>query len=324
MPGSSGLEIVGTLGPASLALASALRDAGMTAIRLNASHLPLEELSRLAAFVCEELTDCPLIVDLQGAKMRLGNFVDKQVVVGERIRFSLSGSGNEIPLPHREVFAAILRGDTLSCDDDRLRFRVLEAGPERLETLALVAGTMSSRKGVNVLEHPIVLEDVSDHDLACIRAVPKTGQVVFAFSFMKDGHEADWIRRRAPGSLVVGKVERHEAVQHVHSIAEAVDALWICRGDLGAQLGQAAMARWVSSYDPRRESCPVLMAGQVLEHLTSHSDPTRAEVCQLFDLVARGYRGFVLSDETAIGVNPVRAVRTLRSLLTAFSTDWIP
>jgi pyruvate kinase len=57
------------------------------------------------------------------------------------------------------------------------------------------------------------------------------------------------------------------------------------------------------------------MAGQVLEHLTSHSEPTRSEVCHLFDLVGSGYARFVLSDETAVGINPVGAVSTLRSLL---------
>jgi pyruvate kinase len=56
----------------------------------------------------------------------------------------------------------------------------------------------------------------------------------------------------------------------------------------------------------------------VLEHLTRHGSPTRAEVCHLFDLTSRGYAGFVLSDETAIGKDPVGAVRILNTLLTAF------
>jgi pyruvate kinase len=59
------------------------------------------------------------------------------------------------------------------------------------------------------------------------------------------------------------------------------------------------------------------MAGQVLEHLTAHEAPTRSEVCHLHDLLARGYAGIVLSDETAIGRDPVRAVRAASSLLQA-------
>jgi pyruvate kinase len=52
-----------------------------------------------------------------------------------------------------------------------------------------------------------------------------------------------------------------------------------------------------------------MMAGQVLEHMTAHSTPTRSEVCYLLESLALRYRGFVLSDETAIGRNPVEACR---------------
>jgi pyruvate kinase len=78
------------------------------------------------------------------------------------------------------------------------------------------------------------------------------------------------------------------------------------------------MARWVGSLHPAELRIPVLMAGQVLEHLTSHSEPTRSEVCHLFDLIERGYSGVVLSDETAVGHDPEQAVRTAATLLREF------
>jgi pyruvate kinase len=236
----------------------------------------------------------------------------------EHYHFTLAGSKGAIPLPHPEVFAAVASGDTLSCDDDRLRFRIVRVTSGAIETISLSDGTLRPRKGVNVVEHPVNLEDLCADDLACIRAAADLRPVAFAFSFMKDGSEAEWVRRRAPGCRVIGKIERREATASAHRAAGAMDELWICRGDLGAQLGPAAMARWVSGYDPRCAPCPVLMAGQVIEHLTQHSTPTRAEVCHLFDLVCRGYAGFVLSDETAIGADPAGAVRSLRNLLTEF------
>ncbi len=312
------IQIVATIGPASLALAAGLRNEGATAFRLNASHLRLEELTGQAALLRQALPDCPLTIDLQGAKMRVGRFDPRNVRAGERLRFALAATGQEIPLPHKEIFAAVTPGETLSCDDARLRFRITSSSPGLLEAVALVDGTLYPRKGVNVLEHPIVPLDLSEFDQACVRKTAVLGGVGFAFSFMRDGKEADWIRRRAPSCKVIGKVERREATENIHHIGSKVDAIWICRGDLGAQLGSAAMARWISSYDPRAERCPVLMAGQVLEHLTSHPAPTRSEVCHLFDLKERGYAGFVLSDETAIGVDPIGAVCTMRSLLMDF------
>jgi pyruvate kinase len=54
---------------------------------------------------------------------------------------------------------------------------------------------------------------------------------------------------------------------------------------------------------------PVLLAGQVFEHMTEHPQPTRSEVCAAYDALRSGYRGFVLSDETAIGRHPVESCR---------------
>lgn len=312
-------QIVVTLGPASRRLIGELRDAGATAFRLNASHMSAVELAEVVSAVRARFPDFPIIVDLQGAKMRLGNFTEIAVAEGDRLMFALSGAAGTIPLPHKEIFAAVESGDTLSFDDDRLRFRVETRTGDGLQAVSLSQGTLRPRKGANVVEHPVTLTDLTEADLACVLVTAPLGGVSYAFSFMKDGHEAAWIKRRTPGCEVIGKIERREAAAHVHAIARLVNALWICRGDLGAQLGVAEMARWTGGYDPHAEPCPVLMAGQVLEHMTAHPSPTRAEVCHLFDLVTRGYAGFVLSDETAVGADPAAAARTLRSLLISFS-----
>jgi len=85
--------------------------------------------------------------------------------------------------------------------------------------------------------------------------------------------------------------------------------LWLCRGDLGAELGSRAMAVATQRFSNRVAELPVpvMLAGQVLEHMTGHAHPTRSEVCYLYDALARGYRGVVLSDETAIGLYPAEA-----------------
>ena len=312
------LQIVATIGPASLDLGPALAEAGASAFRLNASHMAPDELLTLSAALRRSVPEMLLIVDLQGAKMRLGLFNDLQVRKGERICFSSCGASGAVPLSHPELFSSVEPGETLGCDDDRLHFRIEALTPETAETTALVGGVLRARKGVNILEHPVRLTDLTEADAVAIGLTAKLRPVSFAFSFMADGRESEWIRRRAPGCEVIGKIERSEAARSIAAIAGAVDGLWICRGDLGAQLGQAAMARWVSALEPRNLPRPTVMAGQVLEHLTCHATPTRSETCHLFDLVGRGYAGFVLSDETAIGTDPVNAVRTLKSLLDSF------
>ncbi|HEY3381513.1 MAG TPA: pyruvate kinase [Vicinamibacterales bacterium] len=310
-------QVVATIGPASRSSVRSLADAGATRFRINASHLDGAELASLLSLAHDACPEVPLVVDLQGAKMRLGLRVARRVTAGERVRFS-SKADAEVPLPHPEIYGQVAQGDTLTVDDGRMRFEVIEAGQEWLDARALCDGQLLPRKGVNVEQHPIRLRRLSERDRDACRVASQHGVRALAFSFMLDGSESEWLRQAVPGCRVIGKIERGEAARDSATIAARVDEIWICRGDLGAQLGPAALASFVGALDPRQLPVPVLMAGQVLEHLTEHREPTRSEVCHLFDLVSRGYAGIVLSDETAVGNDPVHAVSTAAALLDSF------
>jgi pyruvate kinase len=311
-------QLVVTLGPASWDLARDLQAAGAAAFRLNASHLSPAALRDTLAGIRRGLADAAIVVDLQGAKMRVGEMPPREISAGERVCFAVDPVSGDIPVPHPELFAQARAGNTIGVDDGRVRLRVEEAGTDRLVLLALDAGRLLPRKGVTLEEHPVRLEGLTRADREAIAIATGFGVSTFAFSFMTDGREAAWLHDAAPGCLVVGKVERREAADSLTALARRVDAVWICRGDLGAQFGAAGLSRFVASVDPARLAVPVLIAGQVLEHLTAHRDPTRSEVCHLYDLVARGYAGLVLSDETAVGIDPVRAAGVAASLLRDF------
>lgn len=314
--------IVATLGPASFGMTRELARAGATALRLNASHLSPDDLAQRAAQARQAAPDLPLVVDLQGAKMRVGDLAERPVAAGARVRFSVEpASADDVPLPHPELFAAAEVGETVGLDDGRLRFLVRDCGHGWLEAEALVAGVLRPRKGVNLLEHPVRLSGFTPADAERLDAVQSLPGVQVAWSFTFDGREAVWVRARRPATPVIAKIERREAVAALAEIAGRVDAIWVCRGDLGEQLGPAALGSFVGSLAPARFACPVMMAGQVLEHLTTHREPTRSELCHLHDLVTRGYAGIVLSDETAIGLHPVRAVEEAAALVRAFSDE---
>ena len=311
--------LVVTLGPASASSIADLLEAGADVFRLNTSHLAfdavIEQFERIRAVD----PAVPVVLDLQGAKLRLGWFEPREIQRGEKTRFELSASSpNGIPLPHQELYAGVAPGDTITADDGRLKFTVRETGSDWCLADALVAGVLRPRKGVNVTEHPITLEDLTPGDARICEWASRFERVGFACSFMTDGRESEWIRRRAPRARMIGKIERREALDQVHSLESHVDEAWVCRGDLGAQLGAVDLARWVATYRPPQVGPPILMAGQVLEHLTQHLEPTRSEVCHLHDLVSRGYAGIVLSDETAIGRQPALAAHAAAALLAAF------
>jgi pyruvate kinase len=311
-------RLVVTLGPSTTGRVAELREAGATEFRLNAAHMSAAAASALVRQVGCEAPGARCVVDLQGAKMRLGDFEPRGVEAGQAVRFVLTPTSRAIPVPHPELFQAIQPGEELSLADGRMRLQVCQVSPADMTARASTAGVLEPRKGINRATHPVELGDFGAHDLAVIDACAWAAQVEFAISFVRDGSEAVWLRSRQPARRVILKVERREALWAIEHLACRGDELWVCRGDMGAQLGLGPMARAVHEIDPRLLAVPVLMAGQVFEHLKQHPEPTRSEVCHLFDLLARGYAGVVLSDETAIGADPVRATRTVATLLEEF------
>jgi hypothetical protein len=128
------------------------------------------------------------------------------------------------------------------------------------------------RKGVNLVEHPVALADLTAGDRERLEAVKDLPDLAFAFSFMTTGARLPGCAG-APKAKVVGKVERVEATEDLASIEQRVDAVWICRGDLGAQLGMARLAEFVSGLEPGR--CAARCSWRARSWSTSPSTPSR-------------------------------------------------
>ncbi len=312
-------RLVVTVGPASYHLAEQLLAAGADAFRINASHLEPAELGERVAAL-RSTAELPVVVDLQGAKMRIGDLTPRQVEEGDAVVFALSPSGaGEVAAPHPELFDAVAAGETLAIRDGQLQFAIEEVADGRISTRCQRGGQLEPRQGLTAVEHPIRLTGLTAIDEAALAAAISAGATELAFSFMLDGGEAAWLRATAPGARITGKVERREALAALPAIADACDEVWLCRGDLGAQLGLPALARAVAAVDPRSLSAPMLIAGGVLEQLGRRRQASRSEVCHLYDLLARGFAGVVLSDETAIGRHPLHAVQQASALLRELS-----
>jgi len=319
----AGLRVVATLGPATeddATLQGVVRHADE--LRLNASHLTAQALGawlRRLARAFEGLGHArPVVVDLQGAKMRLGTFDGPRHLSGrvELVHATrTSEQGGPLPVPHGRLFAAVSPGETLSLNDRRVELRVLEASGERLAAEVVRAGPVASRQGVNRQRHPIPLDRLTPQDEAAIRVATEFGFTQLALSFVHTGAEIALVRQHTLRSCAA-KLERTEALAHIEAIAGAFDELWLCRGDLGAQAGlralgplQGAVAEAIPTLGR-----PVLLAGQVLHHMCSSPRATRSEIVHLYDASQRGFAGVVLSDETAVGAHPLAALQLLAQL----------
>lgn len=315
-------EIVATLGPSSAQepIWQAMIAAGTTAFRLNTSHLTLEQLdgwlARIDRFYRSAGVRLPLVLDLQGSKWRLGQFEPFELVEGELVELvfgEISGQRGIVPVPHADFFkAAPLSDGELVLNDAKIRLRVENAGQTSVRAQILQGGWISARKGITYNASDFRVETISEKDQAILERAARWQPIRLAVSYVKDALEMEKYRARlGPAAYLVAKLERGPALADAAGIAALSNELWLCRGDLGAELGLKAMAQAVARFTQQvgRFAVPTLMAGQVLEHMTEQPMPTRSEVCYLYDTLAAGYHGFVLSDEAAVGRYPVESCR---------------
>ncbi len=306
------LSVVMTLGPSSEP-EPVLRRLASTAnaFRLNAAHMTLPALEawllRLDR-LRKAIPELSATVDLQGGKMRLGALpVLDRLPPTVTLRLAAESEGPPVlPVPHPELFDAVAVGEQLTLNDGRVWLEVLRVDGPQLTARVVRNGPLCGFKGINRPAHPISCRALTPDDARRVELAGKFPFVGFAFSFVHDGHEGALLAA-VTGGRRVAKLECPEALTHLPAIAAAFDELWLARGDLGEQAGLARLGPLQTEFEGAFGALgkPVLLGGQVLEHMTTFPQPTRSEVVHLHDLDRRGWTWIVLSDETAIGKHPV-------------------
>jgi pyruvate kinase len=315
-------QIIATLGPRSQDEATwqAMLSAGASGFRLNTSHISIDDLrgwlGRLQPFLAGSSPRPSLTLDLQGSKWRLGQFIPFTLRRGQRVELLLAIETSQpaaLPVPHPDFFnAAPSSSAELALDDARLLLHVESCSADRLTARVIQGGRILPRKGLTYRSSSYRLEQLNPKDQAVLELTRGSMNLRYAISYVRDAQEMGRYRLLCGSAAYqVAKLERQPALDDFFALADLADELWLCRGDLGAELGSRRMAEEVARISRlvSQSSRPVLLAGQVLEHLTRHSTPTRSELCCLHDALAGGYAGLVLSDETAIGRNPIEACR---------------
>ena len=322
LPGMMNYDIIATLGPASNtpAVWQGMLEVGVTAFRLNTSHLTLPQLqhwlAQLTPFLVALNPTPPVVLDLQGSKWRLGDFPTRTFEPGEAIDLVCATSSDQpsaLPVPHLDFFqAAPVSSREIVLNDAKIKLARETIGPETMRAKVITGGELSSRKGITFSASEYRQENLSDKDRAILEQTRHLPFVRYAISYIRDAVEMRKYRDHFGKAYLIAKLERQPAMDETTQIAEIADELWVCRGDLGAELGLRAMAEAVRHFSNTigALSIPAFMAGQVLEHMTEHPAPTRSEVCYLHDVLLDGYRGVVLSDEAAIGRYPIESCRS--------------
>ncbi|KAK0139122.1 Pyruvate kinase PKLR [Merluccius polli] len=337
-------SIICTIGPASRSIPKLqeMVKAGMNIARLNFSHGSHEyhggTIKNIREAV-ESITSDPLYyrpvaiaLDTKGPEIRTGlvkGSVEQEVQLekGAHVRVVTAEGdrdhtdGSVVWVDYPSLPKVIQKGGVIYIDDGLIALKVLETGPDWVDTVVEAGGVLCSRKGVNLPGCDLLdMPAVSEQDEADLRfGVAQGVDMVFA-SFIRSAHDVQEVRRAlgAHGHYVkvISKVESRQGVQNFDEILAESDGVMVARGDLGIEIPaeKVFIAQKMMTGRCNSAGKPVICATQMLESMVSHPRPTRAEGGDVANAVLDGADCVMLSGETAKGLFPVEAVAMMHSI----------
>jgi len=346
-------KIVCTIGPASdgASVLDQLIQSGMNAARLNFSHGTHASHGQ-AIKVIREAADrqgvaVAIIQDLQGPRIRVGE-IDGTVELraGQHVRLrtmSLRSGGQlgartvlpadrvqEIPVTYQALTRDIRPGAKILIDDGLVELTADRIVDGTVECTVVAGGRVTSHKGMNLPGTVVSAPTLTDKDREDVRFGVAQGVDYIALSFVRGAEDvlaAKQLIADCGGDVpVIAKIERQEAVTDLEAILGKADGVMVARGDLGVELGPEAVPvlqkRIIATANRHRRL--VITATQMLESMTQHLRPTRAEASDVANAVFDGTDAVMLSAETAVGHYPVEVVQVMDRIVRAAEVETGP
>lgn len=328
-------KIIATLGPASSTpqILRQLVQAGANVFRFNFSHgshethkKNYEILRNLEADLNQPIG---ILMDLQGPKIRIGQFEKGPIHLSEGQKFRLDldatlGDEKRVSLPHPFVFESLKPKDRLLLDDGKIRLQVETCGADFAETTVMVGGTLSERKGVNIPDGTLPLSPLTPKDRQDLEFGLNLGVDWVALSFVQTPQDIIEARTLIQGKArIIAKIEKPMALSYLEEIIELSDGIMIARGDLGVEMLPEEVPGIQKKIIKlcRQKGRPVVVATQMLESMIQLPTPTRAEASDVATAIFEGADAVMLSAESASGNYPVESVTMMNRVILKVEQD---
>ena len=323
-------KIICTMGPASREepVLSRLVAAGMDVARLNFSHgthddhaKALESVRRAADVAGRPIG---ILLDLQGPKIRTGKIAGGKAMLKEGSEVVIV-SGADGTLGTAERFSCsyagladdVSPGDPVLINDGAIRLEVIQISGRELKCQVVVGGLVSDHKGINLPGTPVSIPALTPKDIEDLQFGLGLGVDYVALSFVRNADDIRQVKRYAPLTPIIAKLEKPQAVDRIDEIAQIAEGVMIARGDLGVEmpLERVPLIQKTAIERTNYHGKIAIVATQMLESMIVSPQPTRAEVSDVANAVLDGADAVMLSAETATGAHPVQAVKIMAGIV---------
>lgn len=322
-----------TIGPATDSAEALVNlvNAGMNVARLNMSHGDHLVHAKRVGWIRDaaRVAGRPvgILADLQGPKIRLGEFVDGSAMIEAGDRFVITiddvpGTAERASTTLKTLTQDVRPGDQILINDGAIELKAVEVTDTDVVTEVVIGGKVSDHKGINLPGVPVSVPALSEKDERDLRWALRHGVDMVALSFVRSAADVVPVRkvmdeedRHVP---VIAKLEKPQAIDNLYEVIDAFDAFMVARGDLGVELPledvPGVQKRIIDA--ARAWAKPVIVATQMLESMITAHRPTRAEASDVANAILDGADAVMLSGETAVGDYSIAAVEVMARIIT--------
>jgi len=326
-------KIVCTIGPASESeeMLEKLMNAGMNVARLNFSHGSHEEhKGRIDTIrkVAKRLNKTvAILLDTKGPEIRTHNMKDGIIELekGNEVIVSMTeveGTPEKFSVTYDNLINDVQVGSYILLDDGLVELQVKDIDHDKGEVKCdiLNSGELKNKKGVNLPGVKVNLPGITDKDADDIRFGIKEDVDFIAASFVRRPSDVLDIReileQEKANITIFPKIENQEGIDNIEEILEVSDGLMVARGDMGVEIPpeKVPMVQKDLIRKCNKLGKPVITATQMLDSMQRNPRATRAEASDVANAIYDGTDAVMLSGETAAGLYPEEAVKTMRNI----------
>lgn len=331
-------KIICTIGPASES-EEKLRElmlAGMDAARFNFSHGSHEEHGRKCDRVLRISREMGLpiamVLDTRGPEIRLCEFEGDKVELTTGQEFTLTteeimGTAKRASVTYKNLINDIAVGSSILIDDGLIEMMVEKTTDTDIICKVINGGFVSNHKGVNVPGVILSMPYISDTDRSDILFGIEKGVNFIAASFARTKDDILAIRQilkeKKSNIKIIAKIENMQGIQNIDSILEVSDGIMVARGDMGVEIPMEDVPILQKSLIKKAvaKGKHVITATQMLDSMIKNPRPTRAEATDVANAIYDGTTAIMLSGESAAGLYPVEAVKTMSRIAERAEVD---
>lgn len=324
-------KIICTIGPASES-EERLRElmlAGMNVARFNFSHGSHEEhkakFDRVIKVSSELKLPVATLLDTKGPEIRLKDIEGGKTELVSGQKFILTteeilGNNEKVTITYKGLKDDINVGTTILIDDGLIEMVVDEINETDIICSVVNGGPISNHKGVNIPGAALSMPYISDVDRSDIMFGCDMDFDFLAASFVRCKEDILEVRKiiEEHGShmKIIAKIENMQGIRNLDEILEAADGIMVARGDMGVEIPMEEVPIVQKQMIKKAEALGkhVITATQMLESMIKNPRPTRAEATDIANAIYDGTTAIMLSGESAAGLYPVEAVKTMAKI----------